>query len=60
MPTAGSNPLGPGEEQRVALRRSRGRQHIPAPPQTPKQDLVVLFSEGQVLAAIYMSDYEFI
>lgn len=57
MPTAGCRPLGPGEGQRVALRRSRGGQHIPAPvPQTPKQDLALFFTEGQVLVAIYMCD----
>ena len=45
MPTAGSNPLGPREEQRVALRRSRGRQHIPAPPD-PKAGFGCSFLRG--------------
>lgn len=48
-------PLGPGKG-REWLSGDLGA-HIPAPlPQAPKQDLAVLFTEGQVLAAIYMCD----
>ena len=55
MPTAGCSPLGLGKG-REWLSEGLGA-HIPAPlPQAPKQDLAVLFTEGQVLAAIYMCD----